>query len=87
MTENYIARVHDILVHTRTIGSQGVYRVIEVALGGCGQEGLVKLQPLGRTLGDVDGVDGMHPYIPALMVDDMVRRGIVECVWRRERND
>jgi hypothetical protein len=69
-----IIQVHDILVHTPTIEAHHIYRVIGIYLGGLGEEGLVELEPLGMS-------SHSRIMIPHLMLDCMVKNGIIDNVW------
>lgn len=72
-----MVKVHDILVHTFTLPSQRIYRVGAIRLGGTDEEGHVELEPLGYT-------SDMPLCVPHLMLDHMLKSGIVKLAWRKE---
>jgi hypothetical protein len=77
---NYMARVHDIILHDINprppFPTQRLYRVVEVALGGTNQEGVVVLECIG-----LDVMDGREIVIPHLLLDDLMRQGLATCIW------
>ena len=89
MSERYCAHVDDLLVYTFQCGGlyQYVYRVVSAQYGGENQEGAIQLTPLGHERSDVSGLGQIDAYIPPLLLEKMVKVGILECVWRKPESD
>ena len=80
MTE-YQATTGDLIVHNSSRTHQSVYRVIGVFLGTMQDDGFVELACLGTTTIKRQNLDIM---VPVPMFEQMVVKGILECVWREE---
>ncbi len=83
--QQYMAQVDDLIVHTlrEDTAVQLIYRVVSIQLGAINESGVVEIAPLDHKCGDVYDLGRINHYIPHVMFDQMVRHGILQCVWRK----
>ena len=85
--KKFLPRVDDLIAHTINSkkGYQRLYRIVSIQLGGLKQEGAVELKPVDNAQHDIDGLGEINSYIPHMMFEQMVRTGILECLWRKDK--